>query len=116
LREKEVGNMTILKTSSSYFPPQDIEQPPSKVGRWQQLPSPNSCTPLTFFDGATTTTEVPLTVPVTNMEDTLTNMHTDISLIRQKLEEKKPKKVTLAAVNSKLDLILRLLGCKEENI
>ena len=111
----EKGNMerTVLKRSPSYFPP-NTDHSASQVAS-----SPLSCTPLTFFNG----TEMSLNPPVvmgnepssSSMEDTLTNMHTDISLIRQKLEEKKPKKVTLAAVNSKLDFILRLLGYKGEN-
>ena len=111
------GNMertTVLKRSPSYFPP-NTDHSASQVAS-----SPLSCTPLTFFNGGA---EMSLNPPVvmgnepssSSMEDTLTNMHTDISLIRQKLEEKKPKKVTLAAVNSKLDFILRLLGYNEEN-
>ena len=113
---------TVLKRSPSYFPP-NTDHSASQVamleeGRQQQS-SPLSCTPLTFFNG----TEMSLNPPVvmgnepssSSMEDTLTNMHTDISLIRQKLEEKKPNKVTLAAVNSKLDFILRLLGYNEDN-
>ena len=109
------GNMerTVLKRSPSYFPP-NTDHSASQVAS-----SPLSCTPLTFFNGGA---EMSLNPPVvmgnepssSSMEDTLTNMHTDISLIRQKLEEKKPKKVTLAAVNSKLDFILRLLGYNEE--
>ena len=112
---------TVLKRSPSYFPP-NTDHSASQVAilEEQQQSSPLSCTPLTFFNGGA---EMSLNPPVvmgnepssSSMEDTLTNMHTDISLIRQKLEEKKPKKVTLAAVNSKLDFILRLLGYNEEN-